>query len=158
MNEKICLKPIGIIRTPYKEPKGISIQGKFEKDAEGRVELHPEYAKGLKDLEGFSHVILVYYFNRSEREDLVGRPFIEDEEHGIFAIRSPLNIEDVKTGRYPITRPLNQYINGSPKGEVLDFIKFELSPEGQRIVEEEGFFPVSVSKEYVDLNKEAVGL
>ncbi len=70
---------------------------------------------------------------------------------------SPLNIEDVKTGRYPITRPLNQYINGSPKGEVLDFIKFELSPEGQKIVEEEGFFPVSVSQEYVNFNKEAVG-
>ncbi len=70
---------------------------------------------------------------------------------------SPLNIEDVKSGKYPVTRPLNQYVNGNPTGDVLDFIKFELSSEGQRIVEEEGFFPVSVSQEYVNFNKETIG-
>jgi len=71
---------------------------------------------------------------------------------------SPLNIEDVKSGKYPITRPLNQYVNGTPAGDVLDFIRFELSPEGQRIVEEEGFFPVSVSEEYIDFNRQTLGI
>jgi len=83
------VKPIGIIRTPYKEPKGIPIQGKFEKGVTGKAELFPPYAEGLKDIEGFSHIILIYYFNRSKKEELTGKPFLEDEKHGIFAIRSP---------------------------------------------------------------------
>ena len=89
MEEEITLKPIGIIHTPYKELKGIPIQGKFEKDIIGKVELFPEYEQGLKDIEGFSHIILIYYFDRSKDEKFIGRPFLEDEPHGIFAIRSP---------------------------------------------------------------------
>lgn len=56
---------------------------------------------------------------------------------------SPLETERVVNGEYPISRALYQYTNGKPKGPVQDFIRFELSPEGQQIVEEEGFFPVS---------------
>lgn len=89
MKKEIKLNPIGFIRTPYKEPKGISIQSKFGKGVIGRVEVFSEYQKGLKDIEGFSHLILIYYFNRSKKEKLVGNPFLEDQEHGIFAIRSP---------------------------------------------------------------------
>ena len=89
MREEIRIKPIGIIHTPYKEPKGIPIQGKFERDIVGKVELFPEYVQGLKGIEGFSHAILIYYFNRSKEEQLIGKPYLEDESHGIFAIRSP---------------------------------------------------------------------
>jgi len=69
---------------------------------------------------------------------------------------SPLVSEEVKSGKYPIARPLNQYLKGEPKGDVRDFIAFELSPGGQRIVEEEGFFPLP--KEYIEFNKKSVGL
>ena len=86
---KIELTPIGIIRTPYTEPKDMPIQGRFRDDVEGWVELKDEYVPGLKDLDGFSHVILIYYFHRSEAEHLHTRPFLEQETHGIFAIRSP---------------------------------------------------------------------
>ena len=55
---------------------------------------------------------------------------------------SPLEPANVKSGKYPIARPLFQYINGKPKGAVLDFVKFELSPEGQKIVEEQGFYSI----------------
>ena len=55
---------------------------------------------------------------------------------------SPLNSEDVKSGKYPISRPLNQYVNGLPKGAVKAFLEYEISATGQRIVEEEGFFPI----------------
>jgi len=89
MREKIKIKPIGIIHTPYKKPKGMPIQGKFEKGVTGIVELFKEYQDGLKDIEGFSHIILVYYFNRSDDEKLLGKPFLEEQKHGIFAIRSP---------------------------------------------------------------------
>jgi tRNA-Thr(GGU) m(6)t(6)A37 methyltransferase TsaA len=89
MKKEIKLKPIGIIHTLYKEPKGMPIQGKFERGVRGTIRLFPEYQAGLKDITGFSHLILIYHFNRSKEERLVGKPFLEDKEHGIFAIRSP---------------------------------------------------------------------
>ena len=89
MEKEIKLKPIGIILTPYKEPKGMPIQGRFEKNVAGQIEIFPEYQEGLKDIEGFSHLILIYYFDRTKEEKLIGKPFLEDDTHGIFAIRSP---------------------------------------------------------------------
>jgi len=68
----------------------------------------------------------------------------------------PFNMMDVKTGRYPITRPLNQYVNGAPKGVVKDFIIYELSEEGQAIVEQEGFF--AIPDEYQTYNDQALGV
>jgi tRNA-Thr(GGU) m(6)t(6)A37 methyltransferase TsaA len=87
--DRIEMRPIGIIRTPYAEAKEMPIQGRFKEGVEGWIELEEKYVPALKDLEGFSHLILVYYFHRSDREELQGRPFLEDETHGIFAIRSP---------------------------------------------------------------------
>ncbi len=63
---------------------------------------------------------------------------------------SPLDCESVEEGKYPIARPLNQYINGMPTGDVKKFIEFELGDRGQEIVKEEGFFPVAVK--YQNLN------
>jgi phosphate transport system substrate-binding protein len=54
----------------------------------------------------------------------------------------PAKMENVMTGKYPISRPLNQYLNGKPSGKLLEFMKFQLSPEGQEIVKKQGFFPV----------------
>lgn len=68
---------------------------------------------------------------------------------------SPFNTEDVENGSYPISRPLNQYVNGKPAGDVLDFIKFELSEQGQEIVEAEGFFRIPA--EYQEFNSAAAG-
>jgi tRNA-Thr(GGU) m(6)t(6)A37 methyltransferase TsaA len=87
--DKIEIEPIGIIHTPYREPKDMPIQGRFRDDVEGWIELEEPYVPGLKDLDGFSHLILIYYFHRSDREELTGRPYLEDQTHGIFAIRSP---------------------------------------------------------------------
>ncbi|MBN1494082.1 MAG: tRNA (N6-threonylcarbamoyladenosine(37)-N6)-methyltransferase TrmO [Candidatus Omnitrophica bacterium] len=89
MRKSITIKPIGIIHTPYKEPKGMPIQGKFKRGVTGTARIFPEYKAGLKDIDGFSHVVLIYYFNRSKEEHLIGKPYLEDEPHGIFAIRSP---------------------------------------------------------------------
>ena len=86
---RIELTPIGIIHAPYAEPKDMPIQGRFKDDVEGWLELKEEYLPGLRDLDGFSHLILIYHFHRSDREELQGRPYLEDETHGIFAIRSP---------------------------------------------------------------------
>lgn len=90
MDVEITMNPIGVIHTPYKTTKGIPIQGTFEKKVMGTIELFQEYKEGLKDVEGFSHLILIYYFNRAKEQKLSGRPFLEDEFHGIFSIRSSM--------------------------------------------------------------------
>ena len=102
--EQIVMNPIGIIHSPYKQPKNIPIQGTFKPDVEAWVKLKEEYRSGLKDLDKFSHAILIYYFHKSREEQLQGRPFLENETHGIFAIRSPhrpnhIGLSIVKIGR-----------------------------------------------------------
>ena len=87
--KKIIMHPIGKINSPYKKSKDIPIQGRFKDDVEACVELNDKYVKGLKDLDKFSHAIIVYYFHKSNKENIEGKPFLEDDVHGIFAIRSP---------------------------------------------------------------------
>jgi phosphate transport system substrate-binding protein len=64
---------------------------------------------------------------------------------------SPAKMENVMSGNYPISRPLNQYLVGKPSGKLLEFINYELSPEGQEIVRKQGFFPVQ--QKWVEFNK-----
>jgi len=66
----------------------------------------------------------------------------KDEKSEAF---SPAKMENVMTGKYPISRPLNQYLNGKPTGKLLEFMKFQVSPEGQEIVKKQGFFPVQAN-------------
>jgi tRNA-Thr(GGU) m(6)t(6)A37 methyltransferase TsaA len=65
------------------------IQAAFADGAAGTVDLKPQYAEGLKDLEGFSHLILVYHFHRSEGYQLRVRPFLDEATRGVFATRAP---------------------------------------------------------------------
>ncbi len=83
------MHPIGVIRSPYKKSRDIPIQGTFKSEVEGWIELKDKYAGGLKDLDEFSHAIILYYFHKSQRQETEGRPFLERNKHGIFAIRSP---------------------------------------------------------------------
>jgi tRNA-Thr(GGU) m(6)t(6)A37 methyltransferase TsaA len=82
-------KPIGILRTPYQSKSGVPIQGVFDPDSRGTAEIFKAFEAGLKDVEGFSHIILIYVFHRSEGYDLVCRPYMEDQLHGVFATRAP---------------------------------------------------------------------
>lgn len=86
---RIVMNPIGVIHSPYKEPKDMPIQGIFKPETEAWIEINEEYSEGLKDLEGFSHAIVLYYFHKSSTEKIQGSPFLEDDKHGVFAIRSP---------------------------------------------------------------------
>jgi tRNA-Thr(GGU) m(6)t(6)A37 methyltransferase TsaA len=87
--EEIIYEPIGIIHTPFKEIKGMPNQPTAAKDVEGIVEIQPEYIEGLKDIGGFSHIILVYHFHLSVGYSLKVRPFMHDHFRGVFATRSP---------------------------------------------------------------------
>jgi tRNA-Thr(GGU) m(6)t(6)A37 methyltransferase TsaA len=85
----IQYKPIGIIHSPFRNPRGMPIQPVGAQDISGTVELRAEYGDGLKDLEGFSHIILIYHFHLSEGYSLQVKPFLDDTPRGIFAIRAP---------------------------------------------------------------------
>ena len=87
--EEINYQPIGRIRSPHKEPQGTPIQPTAAEGVEGEIEVLPEYVEGLTDLDGFSHLILLYHFHLMKKVTLTATPFMEDKEHGIFAIRAP---------------------------------------------------------------------
>lgn len=87
--ETIEYAPIGLIHSPFAETSGMPIQPAGARDIEGSVEIQPEYAAGLKDLDGFSHIILLYHFHQSEGFSLVVQPFLDDVEHGLFSTRAP---------------------------------------------------------------------
>ncbi len=87
--EDINFKPIGIIHTPFKTLKGIPIQFSLS-DAKGEIEIFPNYLPALKDLEGFSHIYCLYFFDLVKLPvPLQSKPFLDDEMRGIFAIRTP---------------------------------------------------------------------
>jgi len=83
------INPIGIIHSPYKQKIGTPIQTAFSDDGEGTVEIFTRFKRGLKDLDGFSHIILIYHFHESEGYSLLCRPFLDDVERGLFATRAP---------------------------------------------------------------------
>jgi len=86
---EIIYKPIGIIRSPFKEKKGTPVQPKVAKGAKGVVEVFEEFKEGLKDIDGFSHIILIFHFHLSKKYNLLVKPYMDDNLHGVFATRAP---------------------------------------------------------------------
>ena len=87
--EIVSYRPIGVIHSPFRATKDMPIQPVGAEGVEGTVEIEPEYASGLKDIEGFSHIILIYHFHLSEGYSLEVKPFLDNELHGVFATRAP---------------------------------------------------------------------
>jgi tRNA-Thr(GGU) m(6)t(6)A37 methyltransferase TsaA len=87
--EPVTLRPIGIIRTPFADTDGMPIQATAAVGVPGRIELDPDLVEGLADLDGFSHLTLLYHLHRITAQRLTVTPFLDDRPHGIFATRSP---------------------------------------------------------------------
>jgi tRNA-Thr(GGU) m(6)t(6)A37 methyltransferase TsaA len=87
--DAIIFHPIGYIRSPFKTVEGMPIQPSGAKDAVGKIELHAALEEGLKDLEGFSHIILLYHFHKNEGYKLTVKPFMDTVERGLFSTRAP---------------------------------------------------------------------
>ncbi len=85
----VTMAPIGVIRTPFVEAKGTPIQGALGDRKQGDVALFPWFREGLKDLDGMSHVVLIYAFDRADPAKLSVTPYLDNQERGIFATRSP---------------------------------------------------------------------
>jgi tRNA-Thr(GGU) m(6)t(6)A37 methyltransferase TsaA len=86
---EVVLRPIGILRTPFTETSAIPKGPGAEHAAEGTIEVLPAYAEGLQDIEGFSHLYVIWAFHRSEGFTLLATPPTDERPHGVFATRSP---------------------------------------------------------------------
>jgi tRNA-Thr(GGU) m(6)t(6)A37 methyltransferase TsaA len=89
MSQTFTMRPIGFVGSPYKSasdvPRGLGAQHQ----ADGELKILPEFELGLTDIEGFSHLYVVWAFDRSEGYELMGKPPTDDRAHGVFATRSP---------------------------------------------------------------------
>lgn len=139
--KKIEIKPIGMIHTPYETTRDMPIQGFLnQKKVTGYAEIFPEYTAGLQDLEGFSHVILIYHFHQSAQEKLFARPFLENVKHGIFAIRGPhrpnhlglsiVKVNSIKENRLHFSEV--DMLNGTPLLDIKPYVKYFDSREKTR--------------------------
>jgi tRNA-Thr(GGU) m(6)t(6)A37 methyltransferase TsaA len=128
--KKIEYRPIGIIHSPYKAPEGTPIQPTHTQGLEAKVEVFPEYADGLDDLAGFSHIYLLYHFHLSKKFSLKVKPFLDDEVHGLFATRAPsrpnsigLSIVRLTGIKENILRVLNiDVLDGTPLLDLKPYI------------------------------------
>lgn len=83
------MKPIGFVRSPYSETSQIPKGWGAKHEVEGVLEILPEFDEGLKDIEGFSHLFVIWAFHKSDGFSLLGKPPTDDRPHGVFATRSP---------------------------------------------------------------------
>jgi len=87
--EPIAYRPIGVIRTPFPSPDGMPIQAVAARGIAGTIEIDEAFIEGLADVDGFSHLILVYHLHLMASPRLIVRPFLDDTPRGVFATRSP---------------------------------------------------------------------
>jgi len=85
----VSYEPIGVIHTPHTAPERTPIQPVYAQGCHGRAEVLSEYAEGLKDLDGFSHIILIYHFHEAGSARLSVQPFLQEVDRGVFSTRAP---------------------------------------------------------------------
>ena len=140
MNE-ISYRPIGVVHSPFKETRGTPIQATAAKDVSGIVELFPEYAEGLKDIEGFSHIFLIYSFHLSGQSPLIITPYLEDEEHGVFATRAPSRPNSIGISVVRLTKVTENIlhvkdldiVDGTPLLDIKPYVpEFDIREEARK--------------------------
>jgi tRNA-Thr(GGU) m(6)t(6)A37 methyltransferase TsaA len=100
----INFHPIGIIHSPFKDLANMPIQPIGEASAPGTVEVSPEFSAGLKDLDGFSHIILLYYLHKVSQMQLSIVPFLDSQAHGVFATRAPVRPNPIGISVVPLQK------------------------------------------------------
>lgn len=126
---EFLMKPIGVIHSPFIDKKQTPIQP-TRSQAVGQVEVFPEFADGLQDLEGFSHIILLYVFHQSHGYTLQVTPFLDDQLHGLFATRYPcrpnpigLSIVQLSTRRENILEIVGvDVLDGTPLLDIKPYV------------------------------------
>lgn len=100
----ITYRSIGVVRSSFAEPKGMPIQPTGDASAPGVVELRPEFAEGVRDLDGFSHIILLYHMHDVGKVSLTVIPFLADQPRGVFATRAPARPNPIGMSILKLTR------------------------------------------------------
>ncbi|MFH1977532.1 MAG: tRNA (N6-threonylcarbamoyladenosine(37)-N6)-methyltransferase TrmO [Pseudomonadota bacterium] len=130
MDEKMIYSPIGIIHTPFTEAKKMPIQPAAAKGIEGTIDIKPEFENGLKYLDGFSHIILLYHLHLSKGFSLEVIPFLDDKPRGVFATRAPrrpnpiglsiVRLVDIKKNRLNIRNV--DVVDGTPLLDIKPYV------------------------------------
>ncbi len=107
---QITYSPIGIIHSPFKELTGMPIQPTSESSAAGHLEIYPEFADGLKDLAGFSHIYLLFHLHKSAPAKLHLKPFLDNEVRGVFSTRAPRRPNPIGLSLVEILRVEKNYV------------------------------------------------
>lgn len=126
---EFTFRPIGIIESPFEDEEDAPIQPSFS-DAYGTIIIDSDYIEGLTELEGFSHIILLYYFDRATTVDLKVVPYLDDKPKGIFAIRHPNRpnkiglsiVQLVKVERNKLLVKGIDVLNGTPLLDIKPFV------------------------------------
>ena len=138
--DKIIFTPIGIIHTPFNKPEGTPIQPTAARNIEGTIEIYQEYHKGLLDLDGFSHIILLYQFHLMKVFSLKVKPYLDIIQHGVFATRAPARpnpigmsiVNLVKIEKEILFIKGVDIIDGPPLLDIKPYIKeFDSYPEAK---------------------------
>ena len=138
---KISIQAIGIISSPFKRLEDMPIQPSSEVSAPGTVEVYEEFAEGLQDLNGFSHVILLYFLHKVSRIDLTVTPFLDSEKRGIFATRAPTRPNPIGLSVVELERVEGtilyihklDILDGTPLLDIKPYIPQFDHPDGARI-------------------------
>lgn len=130
---------IGCIHSPHRDPAVTPIQPRFARGVQGRVEIFEPFANGLEDLEGFSHLFLVYHLHRADPPRLRVVPFMDDRTRGVFATRHParpnaLGLSLVRLvgreGRWLEVEDLDM-LDGTPLLDIKPYYPAFDAPEGE---------------------------
>lgn len=130
----MTISPIGIIETPFNDLKGMPIQPSGAAGVEGIIVMDRAYEQGLTDLEGFSHIILLYQFHKSGGYDLMVKPFMDDHKRGLFSTRAPRRpnpiglsiVQLVKRDGNRLTIKGIDVLNGTPLIDIKPYVpKFD---------------------------------
>jgi len=133
--------PIGVIHSPLRGPAGAPIQSVSGRSVSGTVEVFPPYARGLRGLAGFSHLILIYHFHLADKSSLTVIPFLDNKEHGIFSTRAPVRPNPIGTsivrlrgvrGRRLYVQDLD-VLDGTPLLDIKPYVPRFDSRRAQRI-------------------------
>jgi tRNA-Thr(GGU) m(6)t(6)A37 methyltransferase TsaA len=117
--EEVVYKPIGVVHSPFKMPQDVPIQSVAAEGVMGRVEVAREYVEGLRDVEGFSHLILIYHCHLAQKYSLLVRPFLDERLHGVFSTRAPSRPNPVGVSVVRLTK-IEKYILHIQDVDIID--------------------------------------
>ena len=138
---EIIYKSIGLVKTPFSSREGMPIQPTGAKGIKGEIEIFHEFADGLKDLDGFSHIILIYHFNLSDGFKLQVKPFMDDKIHGVFSTRAPKRPNSIGFSVVKLNKMVDNIlyienidvIDGTPLLDIKPFIPEVDGPKAEKL-------------------------